>query len=93
MRKGDWKRVRQSERGAPPPSFQPFNLENDIGEAVDMLKKRPKIANDYQHERNPRNGKLGVAKHGASNIQNLSSGMMVLTQPVHFGFATLDGMF
>ncbi len=44
VRSGDWKLVRQQERGGGKPEFQLYNLAKDIGETLDLKATEPKRA-------------------------------------------------
>jgi len=58
LRKGNWKLVKQAERGGPQPAFQLFDLSRDIAETADLAAKRPDLARELRAELDRLNGQM-----------------------------------
>lgn len=58
VRSGDWKLVRQQERGGGKPEFQLYNLAKDIGETLDLKATEPKRAASLLKQLETLNGEM-----------------------------------
>lgn len=58
VRAGDWKLVRQQERGKGKPEFQLFNLTKDVAETTDLKASEPALANKLEKQLNELNAQM-----------------------------------
>ncbi|MGH9629681.1 MAG: sulfatase [Bryobacteraceae bacterium] len=58
LRKGDWKLVRQVERGQREADYQLFNLISDAGETTNLRRQQPEIARELLRDLERLNGQM-----------------------------------
>lgn len=58
LREGNWKLVRQPERGTGSPKFQLFDLANDIAETTDLALQHPEVAKRLHAALDQLNGQM-----------------------------------